>query len=114
MSRNKIAAVELLRLPANNMLFDPALVDDPSDFINGLLQAPIEYSIIGKGLDGTILLWNEGARGLYGYEPQEVVGCANSAVLHIPEDARTGLLRRMMETVPPIIAEPSAPIWLPG
>jgi hypothetical protein len=37
------------------------------DFITNLLQAPTEYSIIGKSLDGTILLWGRGR--LYGYEP---------------------------------------------
>ena len=37
-------------------LFDAALIDDPLDFIIGLLQASTEYSIIGKALDGTILL----------------------------------------------------------
>jgi PAS domain S-box-containing protein len=29
---------------------------------------------------GKILLWNEGARRLYGYEPEEVVGKANSSI----------------------------------
>ena len=30
------------------------------------------------------------ARRLYGYEPEEVVGKANSAILHRPEDVRAG------------------------
>ncbi len=45
-------------------LLDPALLADPreaTEFITNILQASTEYSIIGKGLDGTILLWNEGA-----------------------------------------------------
>jgi hypothetical protein len=45
--------------------FDSAIVGDPKeavDFTKYFLQASTEYSIIGKGLDGTILLWNEGAR----------------------------------------------------
>lgn len=37
------------------------------DFITNLLQVSTEYSIIGKSLDGTILLWGRGR--LYGYEP---------------------------------------------
>src|SRR5260370_36932212 len=45
---------------------------------------------MGKGMDGTILLWNEGARRLYGYEPDEVVGKANADILHTPEDVATG------------------------
>ena len=39
-----------------------------------ILESSTEYSIIGKDLDGKILLWNEGARRLYGYAPEEVIG----------------------------------------
>jgi diguanylate cyclase (GGDEF)-like protein/PAS domain S-box-containing protein len=63
---------------------------DALDFIAGVLQASTEYSIVGLGLDGTILLWNEGARRLYGYEPGEVLGRANAAILHVPEDVEKG------------------------
>src|SRR5207249_8752395 len=56
------------------------------DFISNILESSTEYSIIGKDMDGRILLWNEGARRLYGYEPEEVVGKANSSILHTPED----------------------------
>ncbi|HEX9668097.1 MAG TPA: ATP-binding protein [Thermoanaerobaculia bacterium] len=73
--------------------FDSAIVGTPQeavDFITNILQASTEYSIIGKGLDGTILLWNEGARRIYGYEPEEVVGRANSAILHTPGDVAAG------------------------
>lgn len=45
-------------------------------FLQSILESSTEYSIIGKDLDGKILLWNEGARRLYGYEPEEVVGRA--------------------------------------
>src|SRR5437773_7183479 len=60
------------------------------EFITNVLQSSTEYSIIGKDVDGTILLWNEGARRLYGYEPDEVVGKANADILHTPEDVATG------------------------
>lgn len=74
-------------------LFDSSILastQDSLDFITNVLQASTEYSIIGKGLDGTILLWNEGARRLYGYDPDEVVGKANADILHTPEDVATG------------------------
>src|SRR3989441_669889 len=74
-------------------LFDSSILATPQDsldFITNVLQASTEYSIIGKGMDGTILLWNEGARRLYGYEPDEVVGKANADILHTPEDVATG------------------------
>src|SRR5438132_12532549 len=74
-------------------LFDSTLVQEGAetrDFLTNLLEASTEYSIIGKGMDGNIVLWNEGARRLYGYEPDEVVGKANADILHTPEDVATG------------------------
>jgi PAS domain S-box-containing protein len=61
------------------------------------LEASTEYSIIGKGLHGEIVLWNEGARRLYGYQPGEVVGKANSSILHTAEDVAAGRPAAMME-----------------
>ena len=60
------------------------------DLLSNILESSTEYSIIGKDLDGTILVWNEGARRLYGYEPEELVGKANSTILHAPEDVEAG------------------------
>src|SRR5579863_8688068 len=80
-------------------LFDRAIVStaqDAVDFIANILESSTEYSIIGKDLEGKILLWNEGARRLYGYEPEEVVGKANSSILHTPEDVEAGLPGRLL------------------
>src|SRR5688572_14998144 len=84
----------------NTKLFDSAIVSNPQeavDFIGNILESSTEYSVIGKDLDGRILLWNEGARRLYGYEPEEVVGKANSSILHTPEDVKSGKHREIME-----------------
>ena len=78
---------------ANGRLFDQRIVgsaEQALDFIGNILESSTEYSVIGKDLDGKILLWNEGARRLYGYEPEEVVGKANSSILHTPEDLAAG------------------------
>src|ERR1043166_2732601 len=61
-------------------LFDSAILRSPQeaiDFITNILESSTEYSLIGNDLEGKILLWNEGARRLYGYEPEEGVGKAN-------------------------------------
>ncbi len=74
-------------------LLDASTFLDPTDavdFIANVLEASTEYSIIGKDLDGRILLWNEGARRIYGYEAAEVVGKLNSDVLHDPADVDAG------------------------
>lgn len=63
---------------------------ETSAFLQNILESSTEYSVIGKDLEGKILLGNEGARRLYGYEPEEVVGQANSSIRHVPEDVRAG------------------------
>ena len=66
-------------------------------FLIGILQSSTEYSLIGTDLAGTILLWNEGARRLYGYDAVEVLGKAKSEVLHPPEDIAADLPTAMRE-----------------
>ncbi len=80
-------------------LFDSAIVGNAQealDFIGNILESSTEYSVIGIDLDGKILLWNEGARRLYGYEPDEVVGKLNSTILHTPEDVSSGKAKEIM------------------
>src|SRR6266852_8868555 len=101
-SLTPISAANMDLRVMTTQLLDPALLADPreaTEFITNILQASTEYSIIGKGLDGTILLWNEGARRLYGYEPEEVVGKANADILHAPEDVATGKPEEVREAV---------------
>jgi len=66
---------------------DPA---EAAELVRTVLEASTEYSIIGKDLEGTIVLWNEGARRIYGYDSSDVVG-RNAAMLHTPEDVAAGL-----------------------
>ncbi len=82
-------------------LFDSSLVGTAQqavDFITSILESSTENSVIAKDLEGKILLWNEGARRLYGYEPDEVVGKANSSILHAPEDVAAGVPAQIMRT----------------
>jgi len=93
---NELRFTEELR---KTKLFDSAIVGNAQeavDFIGNILESSTEYSVIGKDLDGKILLWNEGARRLYGYEPEEVVGKSNSSILHTSEDVAAGKHREIM------------------
>jgi len=69
---------------------------EQSAFLQNILESSTEYSIIGKDLTGKILLWNAGARRLYGYEPEEVIGKANSSMLHTPDDIASGKPEQVM------------------
>src|SRR5437667_7431119 len=80
-------------------LFDSAIVgttEQALDFIGNILESSTEYSVIAKDLSGKILLWNEGARRIYGYEPDEVVGKAFSDILHSPEDVAAGRPKELL------------------
>jgi PAS domain S-box-containing protein len=80
---------------------DPALLADPLaavTFIGNVLEASTEYSIIGQDLEGNIQHWNEGARRLYGYEPEDVIGKATASILHTADDVVAGLPQQMMAT----------------
>src|ERR1700676_4790305 len=92
-ARGSMAAQSGLPTDGKPKLFDSSIVStaqEAVDFITNILESSTEYSVIAKDLEGKILLWNEGARRLYGYEPGEVVGRANSSILHVPEDLAAG------------------------
>ena len=80
-------------------LFDQSILntsEDALEFIENILDSSTEYSIIGKDLNGEILLWNEGAHRIYGYDAAEIVGKANSSILHTPEDIEAGKHRAIL------------------
>jgi PAS domain S-box-containing protein len=64
--------------------------------MGNVLESSTEYSIIATDLDGVILLWNEGARRLYGYEASEIVG-QPIARLHQRQEMLAGATEAMME-----------------
>jgi PAS domain S-box-containing protein len=66
------------------------------DFIETVLEASTEYSMIGTDLEAKIVLWNLGARRLYGYEPAEIIGQPEE-ILHTKEDLDSGLPAQIME-----------------
>src|SRR6266705_484720 len=96
---DRSAAVDA-EAPEKAQILYSAILDGPQEvvqFISKTLESSTEYSIICLDLKGTILLWNEGARRLYGYEPEEVVGKANSSILHTPEDVQEGKPRVILD-----------------
>src|SRR5664279_2641833 len=79
-------------------LLDPTVFAGAAEadaFISSVLEASTEYSIIATDLRGVILLWNEGARRLYGYEPGEIMG-RHKSLLHTERDVGGGLPETMM------------------
>ena len=50
------------------------MLSDTTGLVQNILEASTQVSIIGKDADRRIVLWNEGARRIYGYEPSEILG----------------------------------------
>jgi PAS domain S-box-containing protein len=75
-------------------LFDRSIggssISDTLTIVGRILQSSTEYAIVAADLNGRIILWNEGARRLYGYEPEEVLGLTTWDSLFSPEDIATG------------------------
>ncbi len=45
-----------------------------TDFVSTLLESLVGYAIIAADFDGNVIAYNEGARQIYGYAPEEVIG----------------------------------------
>ncbi len=75
-----------------------AKLQDTTNFLNSILVSSTEHSIIAADLDGTILAFNEGARRMFGYEPEELIQKSNIRVLHTREDVRSGKIESMLQT----------------
>jgi len=56
-------------------------LQETTDFLNSVLDSSTEYAIIATDLHGTILSYNEGARRIYGYEPEEIIGAPVQIVI---------------------------------
>jgi PAS domain S-box-containing protein len=74
-------------------------LSDTTDFLNSILQSSTEYSIIAIDLAGNILAWNEGARRIYGYSVEEMVGSQTMEVLYAPEEVTSGKVAQALEMV---------------
>ncbi len=49
-------------------------LEETTNFLNSILLSSTEYSIMALDPQGRVQAFNEGARKMYGYEPEEVVG----------------------------------------
>jgi PAS domain S-box-containing protein len=60
-----------------------------------LIDSVVDYAIYMIGLDGRVLTWNSGARGLKGYLPDEIIGQSFSR-FYTPEDRAAGIPQKAL------------------
>ena len=74
--------------PTESVVAEMDLADQAA-FLRSILEGSTEYAIIAKDRAGAILAWNEGARRIYGYDAEDVIG-KSAFLLHDPEDVKLG------------------------
>jgi len=84
--------------PAATLTAPEMTVGEQVAFLNTILESVTEYSIVAKDLNGNILAWNEGARRIYGYEAEDVIG-KSAFLLHHPDDVASGKAQAILEEV---------------
>ena len=72
--------------------------DDETALSASILKSCTEYSIIATDLSLNVIAWNEGAYHLFQYEPMEMIGKANLAIIHNPDDVQSGKLLKIVKT----------------
>ena len=59
-------------------------------FLENVLESSTDYSLVALDLDRRVLFWNEGARRIFGYSSEEIVG-KTADVLHVQSDLDSGV-----------------------
>jgi PAS domain S-box-containing protein len=67
-----------------------------TNYISTLLDSLIGYAIISADFDGNIIAYNEGARQIYGYAPEEVVGKQSIDIFFPREFLEAGKLQQVV------------------
>jgi PAS domain S-box-containing protein len=67
---------------------------DARTFLENVLESSTEYGIIALDRDLRIVLWNEGARRIYGYAQSEIMG-TRVDVLHVKHDLTWGVAQAL-------------------
>ena len=60
-------------------------LNEQTDFASTLFEGLIGYAIMAADFDGNIIAYNEGARHIYGYTPEEIIGQKNIEIF-FPRD----------------------------
>ena len=73
-------------------------LQETTNFLHSILISSTEYSIIAEDLNGMILAFNEGAKRMYGYEPEELIQKSNVRILHTKDGVELESVQKILET----------------
>jgi PAS domain S-box-containing protein len=72
-------------------------LQENTDFVNNLLKRITGYAIIVGDFDGNIIVFNEGAKKIFGFEPQDVVGLKNIEDFYPARLVEAGILNMLFD-----------------
>jgi len=82
---------------------------ETTDLLQSIMNSATEVIIAATDPAGNILSWNEGARKILGYEPEEVIGKKNIRIFHTKNFIKSGkieeVIKNMASTHKPKITE---------
>ena len=67
-----------------------------TDFVSTLLESLVGYAIIAADFDGNVIAFNEGARQIYGYAPEEVIGQQSIEIFFAEDFIEAGKLQEII------------------
>ena len=67
-----------------------------TDFVSALFESLVGYAIIAADFDGNIIAYNEGARQIYGYAPEEVIGTQSIEIFFPEEFMKAGEIQNII------------------
>jgi PAS domain S-box-containing protein len=70
-----------------------------TDFVNNLLKRITGYSIVVGDFDGNIVVFNEGAHQIFGFDPQNVVGIKNIEDFYPSHLVESGILNLLFDNL---------------
>jgi len=68
-----------------------------TDFVATLFESLIGYAIIAADFDGNVIAYNEGARQIYGYAPEEIIGQQKMEIFFPKDFIEAGALQRVID-----------------
>jgi PAS domain S-box-containing protein len=69
---------------------------DNTDFVSALFDNLAGYAIVAADFDGNVIAYNEGARLIYGYAPEEIIGQRNVEIFFPKGFIEQGKLKELI------------------
>jgi len=68
-----------------------------TDFVSALFESLVGYAIIAADFDGNVISFNEGARQIYGYAPEEIIGQQSIEIFFPVDFIEAGKLQELID-----------------